>query len=136
MASICAPMLKKLSPLHPFTFVYQTNSTFIVSRTVDPHLVAILFTSSSYATYKPLPFIKNNILRMHHFLLFIMHFFMGLWELDKCVNPGRFFKFSFYAFTCLSNNLLISSWISAKLVSALLPCMPYLPHYFKPEEKT
>ena len=39
-------------------------------------------------------------------------------------------------FTYLSNNLLISSWILAKFVSALLPCMLYLSHYFQPDVQT
>ena len=42
------------------------------------------------------------------------------------MNPGSIFKLSFCAFTCLSNNSLVSQWSSAKLVSALLQCMLYL----------
>ena len=53
-----------------------------------------------------------------------------------CMNPGSFFKLSFCTFACLSNNSLISSWISAKFVSALLPCMLYLSYYFQPEVNT
>ena len=34
---------------------------------------------------------------------------------------------------CLSNNSLISSWISAKFVSALLLCMLYLSYYYQSE---
>ena len=49
------------------------------------------------------------------------------------MNPGSFFKLSFYIFTCLSNNPLISSWISAKFVSALLLCMLYLSYYYQSE---
>ena len=45
-------------------------------------------------------------------------------------------KLSFCTFTCLSNNLLISSWIPAKFVSALLPCMLNLSHYFQPDVQT
>ena len=59
---------------------------------------------------------------------FIAHFFRGL--AGAFVNPRSFFKFSFYTFTCWSNNSLISSWISAKFVSALLLCMLYLSYYY------
>ena len=45
--------------------------------------------------------------------IFIAHFFVGL---------RKFFQTLFCTFTCLSNNSLISAWISAKFVSALLPC--------------
>ena len=33
-------------------------------------------------------------------------------------------------------NSLISSWISAKFVSAFLQCMLYLSYYFQPEVNT
>ena len=53
------------------------------------------------------------------------------------MNPGSsIFKLYFCTSTCLSNNSLISSWISAKFVSAFLPCMLYLSYYFQPEVNT
>ena len=52
------------------------------------------------------------------------------------VNPGSFFKLTFCTFICLSNNSLISSWISAKFVSALLLCILYLSYYFQSEVNT
>ena len=81
------------------------------------------------------PYIKyflspQKFLRCRHFFFV----FRGL--VGACVNPGSFFKISFCTFTCSSNNSLISSWISAKFVSALLPCMFYLSHYFQLEVNT
>ena len=61
--------------------------------------------------------------------IFIAHFF--------CESSGSFFKLSFYTFTCLSNNSLISSWTSAaKFVSALLLCMFYMSYYYQSEVNT
>ena len=61
-----------------------------------------------------------------------MHAFHEL--AGACVNP-RSFIFKVHS-TCLSNNSLISSWISAKFVSVLLPCILYLSYYFQPEVNT
>ena len=66
--------------------------------------------------------------------IFIAHFFRGL--VGAFVNPRSFFKLSFYSFTCLSIDSLISSWISAKFVSALLLCMLYLSYYYQPQVNT
>ena len=122
-------------PLGTHLLVYLTNSTIIVSRIVDPHLVAILFTSFSY---KPFPSIKNIFMHAPFFLFlssFLSHTFSWAW--GACVNPGRFFKFSFYAYIslCLSNKHLSYFVMDfSKLVSALPPCMLCLSHYFEPEK--
>ena len=78
----------------------------------------------------------HKAIKNHSFFLssFSSHFFRGL--AGACMNPGSFFKLSFCTFTCLSNNSLISSWISAKFVSVLLPCMLYLSYYFQSEVNT
>ena len=50
MVPIYAPMLQKTIPLAPIhLFTKQIASTFVVSRIVDPQLIAILFASSFYA---------------------------------------------------------------------------------------
>ena len=49
------------------------------------------------------------------------------------MSTGSFFKLTFCTFICLSNNSLISSWISAKFVSALLLCILNLSYYFQSE---
>ena len=75
--------------------------------------------------YKVLPFTKRFTPQSFFSFIFIVHF---LWACRSLREPQKkFFKFSFCTFTCLSNNSLISSWISAKFVSALLPCMYALP---------
>ena len=67
-----------------------------------------------------------------------VHFHCTLfsWACGSFREPRKFFKLSFYTFTCLSNNSLISSWISAKFVSALLLCMLYLSYYYQSEVNT
>ena len=71
--------------------------------------------------------------RASFFSLFHFHhtLFRGL--AGAYVNPE---VFSFCAFTCLSNNSLISSWISAKLGLALPSSMLYLSYYFQLKENT
>ncbi len=96
--------------------------------------------SFPHAPYKFLPSIKNILGALLFFLsffvsfIFIAHFFVDLREF--CVNHGSFFKISFCTFNCLSTNSLISSWTSAKFVSAFLQCMLYLSYYFQPEVNT
>ena len=121
---------------------------------IDAHIVwaSIIYdgTSFPHAPYKLLPPSKNILGARRFFSLFvclfvsfifIAHFFVGLREFcvglrEFCVNPGSFFKLSFCTFTYLSTNSLISSWISAKFVSAFLQCMLYLSYYFQPEVNT
>ena len=91
--------------------IYSTNSTFIASIIVYSKLVQIVFTGFGYGHYKGLPSsIKFYALVIFSCLLvsfiFIAHFFRGL--AGACVNPGSIFSNSFCAFTCLSNNSLIS----------------------------
>ena len=98
----------------------------------------IVIIVSSHGFYKGFPSMNIRILflracRFFLFLcfIFIAHFFMGLPE--PLWTPE---VFSFCAFTCLSNNSLISWWISAKLGLALPPSILYLSYYFQPKENT
>ena len=96
----------------------------------------IVSTGLLYGRYKGLPSMNNIFTRMSFFsslfLWFSLHtFFMGLRELAWTPKD-----FLFCAFTCLSNNSLISSWISAKLGSALPPYLLYLSYCFQPKENT
>ena len=94
-----------LAPIHSFTkqivpSMYQQSMSW--SRLVS------INTSFPHESYKFLPAHKNILgARRFFFLLlcfiFIAHFFVGLREPRKF-----FFKLSFCAFTCLSNNSLIS----------------------------
>ena len=73
----------------------------------------------------PLLLFITNILGAHHSSLstfFYFHHtrFCGL--VGVCLNPRSILQT--LAFTCLSNNSLISQWISAKLLSALLHVCP------------
>ena len=83
----------------------------IVSIIFSPKLIQIIFTGFWYGHYKGLPSMKNfcTCVIFHFLCLFLsilLHtFFVGLWEL---VNPGNIFQTLFCAFTCLSNNSLIS----------------------------
>ena len=109
--------------------------------------------SFPYAPYKLLPVI-NNILGARRFFFFVslFHFhrtlFRGLAGVLRGLagvlrglagvlrEPRKFFQTLFCTFTCLSTNSLISSWISAKFISALLQCMLYLSYYFQLEVNT
>ena len=94
MAFIYVPTLEKPSPRHQFISLLN-NITFIASRIVYQHLVAICFTSSFPAAYKSLPSIKS-ILRACHFScfflpLFLSHtFFVGLQELKSIFSKSLF----------------------------------------------
>ena len=119
--------------LHSFTCLNK-YSTFIVSRIVDPHLIAILFTSS-------LIWFINHFLPLKHFyahivFLFLVssfsshNFFLGLHE------PKRFFKFS-----CLSNISHFLTDFSKTCVStspmyAAMYALPCHTISFQPEKNT
>ena len=111
------PFVHPCSKHHPhgtYLLIYQTNSTFYVSRIVDLKSFDIHYMSFLHAPYKLLP--PNN------FSLFLLSFSSHtfLWACGSSREPRKYFlNFIFVHFTCLSNNPLIS----AKLVSALLPCM-------------
>ena len=75
-----------LAPIH--TFTKQIHSTFIVSRIIDQHLVAICFTNSSHAAYKPLPSLGvGHFFLVSFFLHFLAHLFRGL--AGAYMNPTR-----------------------------------------------
>ena len=89
--------------------------------------------------YKLLPSIKNILGARRFFSLstfiFIAHF---SWA---CVTSQResrnlYLKHSFSTYSCLSNNLLISAWISTKFVSTLLLCMLYQINNFQHKAST
>ena len=119
-------------PIHPFTrqLVPSLFEESISRRFVEIYLAILLIQP-----YKCLP-VTTKIFtwQSFFFLSFITHFFRGL--AGAFVNPRSFFKLPFYTFTCLSNNSLISLWISAKFVSALLLCMLYLSYYYQSEVNT
>ena len=103
---------------------------------------AKIFPLEKFRLYgKLLPSSKAPVVFFVSFFHFHRTLFRGLAGVlreprEFCVNPGSFFKLSFCTFICLSTNSLISSWISAKFVSAFLQCMLYLSYYFQPEVNT
>ena len=73
---------------------------------------------------------SKSILGARHFFLCLFHFhrtlFVGLRD-----PRNLYLKHSFSTYTCLSNNSLISAWISTKFVSTLLLCMLYKTNNFQ-----
>ena len=54
----------------------------------------------------------------------------------RCESWNLYLRHSFSTYTCLSNNLLISAWISTKFVSTLLLCMLYQTNNFQHKANT
>ena len=108
---------------------YSRISTFSVCRISFPKFVESVqpvFWYSLINSFLSLKFFYAAVVLFSFLLCFFLsfssHAFNGL--AGACVNPGGFiFKFSFCTFTCLPNNSLISSWISAKFVLVLLLCV-------------
>ena len=132
MAPVYQPMYtRKAIPSAPtciHSFIGQIVATFIVSTIFNLSFFAINHTTFLLTPYELPPSINNIFTRASPFsslLSFSLHIFSWAFK-----TPEVFFELSFCAFTCLSNNSLISQWISAKLVSALLQCMHYLSYYF------
>ena len=102
-----------------------------LSTQIIPSLYPQTFPSSSCRSlpsvfccghYKGLPSMNNIFTRTSFFSCLFLSFHRTLF-VGACVNPEVFLEL---LLTCLSNYSLISSWISAKLGSALPPCMLYL----------
>ena len=122
IASLMARFMRPRSKNHPLntnTPVYYTNSTFIVSTIISQQLVQIAFTGFLFGRYKGLPSMNNTFTCASFFLIILLSFSSHTfsWGCGSLREPRNIF--SFCAFTCLSNNSLISLWISAKLGSAL-----------------
>ena len=89
--------------------------------------------------YKLLPSIKNILGACRFFLSTFFHFHCTLFV--RLRDPWRgsrnlYLKHSFSTYTCLSNNSLISAWISTKFVSTLLLCMLYKTNNFQHKAST
>ena len=56
--------------------------------------------------------------------------------LPPCDSRNFYLKHSFSTYNCLSNNSLISAWISTKFVSTLLLCMLYQTNNFQHKANT
>ena len=127
------PLVCSCSKNHPLKAVCYTNSTFIVSTIISQQIVRIVFIGFLFGHYKGLPFMNNIFMRTSFFLILLIILLsfsrtLFLWACGSLREPHKIF--SFCGFTCLSNNSLISGWISAKLGSALPPCMLYLSYCF------
>ena len=139
-----APFVRPRTTNHPFPpdlpvtrelvpSMFEESITWSLSKSVQP-----VFRYGLIKSFLPQKIFwsgRRFFFFFFYFLSFSSHtFFVGLRELSWI--PEVFFKLSFCTFTCLSNNSLISSWISAKFVSALCLCMLYLSYYFQPEVNT
>ena len=68
--------------------------------------------------------------RRFFFLLFSCHTFRGLALYPWHESRNLYLKHSFSTYTCLSDNSLISAWISTNFVSTLLLCKLYQTNNF------
>ena len=114
-----------LAPIHLFTrqiVLYRQS--------------AINCTAFPLAPYKLPPSINNILRARHFFLVCFFHFHRTLFRgfVGACMNPGSFSLFV-HSLLCQITHLFLNGF-SAKLVSALLPCMLYLSYYFQPEVNT
>ena len=95
-----------------------------------PHPCSLLIQPNEVLPFTTKIFITTIVFFVLSFFVFHFHRALFSWA---C---GSFFELSFCTFTCLSNNSLISSWTSAKFVSALLSYMLHLSYYFQSEVNT
>ena len=128
-----APFVRPRTTNHPFPPDLPVTRELVVPASLQIWPYKILPSTKIFLT-RPSFFFFYFFLSLFLSFIFISHFFRGL--AGAFVNPEVFFKLFFCTFTCLSNNSLISSWISAKFVSALFLCMLYLSYYFQPEVNT
>ena len=125
MASVYAPMLEKPSSWDPFIHLLYKKYLHCITRDSWQSIILVLYRRPINDLLPPITFLYT-----HHFSSFFVssfYFHHTLFSVGLC-EP-----YSFCAFTCLSNNSLISRWILAKLVSALFPCVLYLSYYLQPE---
>ena len=84
---------------------------------------------------------SKKFLRGRRFSFFVFFFyfhhtlFMGLRDPHR-ESQNLYLEHSFSTYTCLSNNSLISAWISTKFVSTLLLCMLYQTNNFQHKAST
>ena len=138
-----APFVRPRTTNHPFP------PDLPVTRELVPSLFEESITWSSSKSVQPVfryglikSFLPQKIFWRGRRFFSSNSFFLSFFHFHRTLFRGLawisevFFKLSFCTFTCLSNNSLISSWISAKFVSALFLCMLYLSYYFQPEVNT
>ena len=104
----------------------------ITTAPIEPTFGSI---STAYKVLLPV----KNFLRDCRFLFLSFFYFHRTLFVTPGVNPGiynNYLKHSFSTYTCLSNNLLISAWISTKFVSTLLLCMLYRTKNFQHKANT
>ena len=99
MVPVCVPMLEKPSPSHSFTkqivpSLCQESLTRSSLRSFSPVLCMLLI--NCFLPYKTFLCVHCFFFVSTFFVSFSSHFH-GLAE--ACMNPGSFFKLSFYTFT-------------------------------------
>ena len=114
-----------LVPIHPFTrqivpllckeLLSRSSSTSVTSNFSNRHTKSFLSSKIILRGHRFL------FLSFFYFLSFSSHTFRALAREFR----NFYLKHSFSAYTCLSNNSLISAWISTKFLSTLLLCMLY-----------
>ena len=72
----------------------------------------------------------NSLLSSKNILGARRFFFFDLRD-PRRESRNLYLKHSFSTYTCLSNNSLVSAWISTKFVSTLLLCMLYKTNNFQ-----
>ena len=97
--------------------------TSVTSNFSNSHTKSFLSTKNFYAAV------------VFFFLLFSLHTFVGLCD-PRRESRNLYLKHSFSTYTCLSNNSLISAWISIKFVSTFLLCMLYQSNNFQHKANT
>ena len=101
--------INHLHGTHAFTHLLNKYTTFIVSRTVYPKFVKIVFTSFSYAPYKLLLSINNILTCASVILLCFFHFHhtLFLWAVGACVNPKSFYSLFVHSLVCQITRLFV-----------------------------
>ena len=132
MAPVRAPTLEKQSFWCPFTRLLDKYVVPLLCEELSRSSLTSVTSNFSNTHTKYFLSSKKFLCGCRFFLstfVFIAHF---LWA---CVTPREsqnfYLKHSFSTYTCLSNNSLISAWISTKFVSTLLLCMLYQANNFQ-----
>ena len=119
--------------IHPFTrqIVYSVKYCCPVVHQHQSRLTS--------ATAIQSPSCHKKVFIWPSFFSFLFYFhctlFMGFRDPHR-ESRNLYLKHSFSTYTCLSNNSLISAWISTKFVSKLLLCMLYQTNNFQYKANT
>ena len=137
MVPVRAPTGSKnhpLVPIHPFT--RQIVPLYSVWGIVVLKFINIGDWFSNSHTKSFLSSKKFYVAVVFFFLCIFFAHFLWACAWPPCESRNFYLKHSFSTYTCLSNNSLISAWISTKFVSTLLLCMLYQTNNFQHKANT